>query len=90
MGSRQGNDNKGQFFAADPNNVSAMAQRDVNYSGGRTSNPALLTLVGLTIRGLVVGPLEHWSDGTVWDINNSRALVPGSDFDTALLNRSGF
>jgi hypothetical protein len=90
MGSRQGNDSKGSFFNADTNNASAMAQRDVNYSGGPTANPALRTLVGLTIRGLVVGPLEHWADGTVWDTGNNRALVPGSDFDTALLNRSGF
>jgi hypothetical protein len=90
MSSRQGSDSKGVLYVAPPENAAAMTQRDIFYSGGRTSNPSLTALTGQTIRGLVVGPLEHWADGTIWDINNNRALSPATDFDPAILHRSGF
>lgn len=54
-----------------------------------TSPSALSALVGTTINGSVVGALEVWSDGAVWDTTNSRFLRPGSDFDISLLHRSG-
>lgn len=55
-----------------------------------TSPSALSALVGTTINGQVVGPLEVWNDGAVWDTTNSRFLRPGSDYDVTLLYRSGF
>lgn len=51
---------------------------------------ALNSLVGTTINGLVVGALELWADGAVWDTGNNRFLRPGSDYDVSLLHRSGF
>ena len=58
-----------------------------SVSGGGS---ALSALVGTTIGGQVVGTLEVWADGAVWDTTNSRFLRPGSDFDISLLHRSGF
>lgn len=47
-------------------------------------------IVGTTIGGNVVGPIEVWSDGAVWDTSNSRFLRPVIDYDVTLLHRSGF
>jgi len=73
--------------------ASSQQQGDINLS----SNPAIqlssaivTALVGTTIGGQTVGPLEIWADGAVWDTTNSRYLRPGSDFDITLLHRSGF
>lgn len=47
-------------------------------------------LVGTTIGGQVVGPIEVWVDGGVWDTTNNKFLRPGIDYDVSLLHRSGF
>lgn len=92
MSSRQSNDTTSGsgFKYATTENVGSLTQKNVQYSGGSTQSSALRGLVGTTIRGAVVGPLEHWADGTVWDINNNRSLAPGADFDSTLLHRGGF
>lgn len=46
-------------------------------------------IVGTTINGQVVGPIEVWADGAVWDTTNSRFLRPNIDYDVTLLYRSG-
>lgn len=47
-------------------------------------------LVGTTIGGQTVGPIEVWVDGGVWDTTNNKFLRPVIDFDPSLLHRSGF
>lgn len=79
--------------AAAGGNSAALPQNDLflSTSGGTIANPYIAALSGKTIRGLVVGSvIEHWADGTLWDVANNRALVPGQDFDAALLNAGGF
>ena len=70
------------------------AQIDILLSPNPAVSSALsalgTALIGTTINGSVVGPLEVWSDGVVWDTSNSRILRPGSDYDITLLYRSGF
>jgi hypothetical protein len=47
-------------------------------------------LVGKTIAGLVVGAIEVYADGAIWDIANNRFLSPGSfAVDPAVFHRSG-
>jgi len=95
MSSRRSNVNN-TYLPAAPGaggNSAALPQNDLFLStnGGTTSNAAIASLSGKTIRGLVVGSvIEHWADGTLWDVANNRALVPGQDFDAALLNAGGF
>lgn len=69
------------------------SQVDINLSSmpALALNSALATaIIGTTIRGNVVNAIEVWSDGCVWDVTNTRALMPGIDFDSTLLLRSGF
>jgi hypothetical protein len=92
MSSRQSNDTtsgSGVKYSA-TENTSSMPTKNVSYSGGVVQSTALRGLVGTTIRGQVVGPLEHWADGTIWDTTNNRSLSSGSDFDPAILHRGGF
>lgn len=92
MSSRESNDNSSGSSVkySVTENAGSLHQRNVKYSGGAVQSSALRGLVGTTIRGAVVGPLEHWADGTVWDTNNNRSLAPGADFDSTLLHRGGF
>jgi len=46
-------------------------------------------ILGTTIRGNVVNQIECWSDGVVWDVTNSRALMSVIDYDPTLRMRSG-
>ena len=46
-------------------------------------------ILGTTIRGNVVNTIECWSDGVVWDVTNTRALIPNLDYDPTLRMRSG-
>ena len=47
-------------------------------------------LVGKTIAGLVVGAIEVYADGAIWDTANNRFLSPGSfAVDPAVFHRSG-
>ena len=95
MSSRRSNVNN-TYLPASPaagGNSAALPQNDLflSTSGGTIANPYIAALSGKAIRGLVVGSvIEHWADGTLWDVSNNRALVPGQDFDAALLNAGGF
>lgn len=85
-----GTSQNGNQFAA---GQAGSAQIDINLSSmpALATNSALATaILGTTIRGSVVNAIEVWSDGCVYDTTNSRALIPGSDFDPTLLLRSGF
>jgi hypothetical protein len=67
------------------------SQIDLNISSmpSLALSSALSTaIIGTTIRGSVVSAIEVWADGCVWDTTNSRALIPGSDYDITLLHRS--
>jgi hypothetical protein len=47
-------------------------------------------LVGKTIAGLVVGNIEVYADGAIYDTANNRFLSPGSfAVDPAVFHRSG-
>ena len=47
-------------------------------------------LVGKTIAGLVVGNIEVYGDGAIYDSANNRFLSPGSfAVDPAVFHRSG-
>lgn len=46
-------------------------------------------ILGTTIRGSTVNTIECWSDGVVWDVTNTRALIPVLDYDPSLRMRSG-
>ena len=47
-------------------------------------------LVGKTIAGLVVGAIEVYADGAIFDTANNRFLSPGSfAVDPAVFHRSG-
>jgi len=46
-------------------------------------------IIGTTIRGNTVNAIECWSDGVVWDVTNTRALIPVLDYDPSLRMRSG-
>jgi hypothetical protein len=46
-------------------------------------------ILGTTIRGNVVNTIECWADGVVWDVTNTRALIPNLDYDPSLRMRSG-
>lgn len=88
MSSRQTQNSKGQTqYSAPSDNAGAMPQIDIFVSS--TGIPSgLQALVGKTIRGQVVGALERWADGGIWDTGNNRFLYAGSDFDPAILNRA--
>ena len=87
MGSRQTstNDKKVQF-AAPSDNISAATQSNI-YTNSVVVNSGLVALQGRTIKGLVVGTIEKWADGAVYDTANNRYLYAGSDFDPAVLQR---
>jgi hypothetical protein len=57
-------------------------------TAGTTGIPYSVALVGATIRGSTVGPLEYWGDGTMWDTSNNRSLFPGIDFDNPVQYKS--
>jgi hypothetical protein len=76
----------GVQMAAPTDNVSSQTQQDI-YVNTVAVNSGLQALVGKTIRGLVVGTIEKWADGGVYDTGNNRFLYAGSDFDPAILNR---
>jgi hypothetical protein len=91
MASRQTAGTTSAFQYA-PGQASSQQQGDEFLSANPAvsgSGSALFALVGTTINGQVVGPLEVWADCAVWDTTNSRFLRPGSDFDVTLLHRSG-
>ena len=46
-------------------------------------------LVGKTIAGLVVGNIEVYADGGIWDTANNRFLSPGSFAVDPVFHRSG-
>jgi hypothetical protein len=94
MASRQtaGSSSANQYA---PGQASSQQQGDINLSNNPSVQVAATSalasaLVGSTINGQVVGPIEVWADGAVWDTTNSRYLRPGSDYDISLLHRSGF
>jgi hypothetical protein len=90
MGSRQNQDpkTKGTQFAAPLDNTGAMIQQNVYCNTVGAVNSGLRALQGTTIKGLVVGPIEKWADGAIFDTANNRYLYAGSDFDPAILNRA--
>lgn len=53
------------------------------------NSPLSNAILGTTIRGNVVNTIECWSDGVVWDVTNTRALIPNLDYDPSLRMRSG-
>lgn len=68
------------------------AQIDVFISPNPAPNinsPLSAAILGTTIRGQVVNTIECWSDGVVWDVTNTRALIPYTDYDPTLRMRSG-
>ena len=73
-------------MAAPSDNAGAQTQQDI-YVNLVAVNSGLRALQGATIRGQVVGTIEKWADGAVYDTGNSRFLYAGSDFDPAVLNR---
>jgi hypothetical protein len=77
----------GVQFAAPTDNASSATQQDI-YTNIVAVNSGLQALVGKTVRGLVVGTIEKWADGGVYDTGNNRFLYAGSDFDPAILNRA--
>jgi hypothetical protein len=76
----------GVQYSAPSDNAGAQVQKDVYYNTTYV-NSGLRALQGTTIKGLVVGALEKYADGAVYDTGNSRYLYAGSDFDPAVLNR---
>lgn len=78
---------KGVQMAAPSDNASSATQQNV-YCSATTVPSGLRALQGATIRGQVVGTLERWADGGIWDTTNSRFLYAGSDFDPAMLNKA--
>jgi len=89
MPSRQSrNANTGAIsFAPPSDNAGAVTQFNI-YTNSVAVNSGLKALQGATIRGQVVGTIEKWADGAVYDTGNSRYLYAGSDFDPAILNRA--
>lgn len=68
------------------------AQIDINLSPvpALNLNSALSNaILGTTIRGNTVNQIECWSDGVVWDVTNTRALMATIDYDPTLRMRSG-
>jgi hypothetical protein len=63
----------------------ASGNGQVSFTLGAANGAALAiygpAIVGATIRGQVVGPLEFWGDGAEWDTTNSRYLHPGQDYE---------
>lgn len=54
------------------------------------NSPLAQALVGKTIAGLVVGNIEVYVDGAIYDTANNRFLSPGSfAVDPAVFHRSG-
>jgi hypothetical protein len=51
---------------------------------GTTGQIFSSAIPGQTINGLVVGTLEIWGDGTIWDLTNNRAIVDNFSIDTAI------
>lgn len=93
MSSRKNSDTtslSGVNYSANTDRADTMVQKNVFVSGGVTSSPGLAGLVGRTIRGQVVGSVERWADGTIWDTSNNRPLTPGIDFDATLLQRGWY
>jgi hypothetical protein len=69
-----------------------VSQVDINLSPvpALNLNSALSNaILGTTIRGNVVNTIECWSDGVVWDVTNTRALITNLDYDPTLRMRSG-
>ena len=75
-------------MASPSDNTGAATQQNIYCNAVGAVNSGLRALQGTTIRGLVVGPLEKWADGGIWDTTNNRFLYAGSDFDPAVLNRA--
>jgi hypothetical protein len=75
-------------MAAPSDNVSAVTQQNVYNNTVGIVPSGLKALQGATIRGLVVGTIELWADGGVYDTGNSRFLYGGSDFDPAMRYRA--
>ena len=64
-------------------NTAAVLPAGTTVGGGAKTiySPAL---PGQTINSLTVGTLEIWSDGTLWDLTNNRAIVDNFSIDTAI------
>ena len=66
----------------------------ISFSLGTQNTPASAlavygpAIVGKTIRGLAVGPIEFWDDRALWDTTNSRYLHPGQDFEIGTYEHS--
>jgi hypothetical protein len=52
--------------------------------GGGAKQIFSSAIPGQTINGQVVGTLELWGDGTLWDLSNNRAIVDNFSIDTAI------
>lgn len=55
---------------------------------GTTGQPFSSAVPGTTINGQVVGTLEIWGDGTLWDTSNNRAIVDNFSIDSAVQYKS--
>lgn len=88
MASRQSRNAQGALqYAAPSDNAGAQPSADIFVNA--TAVPSgLQALVGKTIRGQVVGTLEKWADGGIFDTANNRYLYAGTDFDPAILFRA--